>query len=380
MARKKFGKKFKKFRKTGDVKELVPPKVAEKAAELSPLPGAPQVPSLEGVPQITTENIGQHREQVLKGARKYIYPLRHSKRTIVAITISVIVTAIIGLFVSCYFALYKFYQYNTFLYRVTQVVSFPIAKAGGHYVEYENYLFELRHFVHYYEHQWQRNFAGSDRDQLLLFRKQALQNVVDYAYVKQLAGQYHVSVSNKEVNLRLDEVRNQNRLGNNNKVFADVLRDYWGWSINDFKRSLKQEILAQKVSAKLDNAATLKATNVVSQAKAGADFASLAKKYSADPAAKDSGGDYGFAIAKTNPNVPPEVVDALFKLKKGEVSDIILASPVLAGQGPTLQIVKLTGKSGDTVTAQHIVIKLQDPGVYIKGLKSKRPPHYYVHF
>jgi hypothetical protein len=379
MAKKRF-KRIKRFKKTKDVKELVPAHVVEKATELSPLPGTPVVPSLEGVPQITTENIGEHREQVLKGARKYIYPLRHSKRTIVAITISVIVTAIIGLFVYCYFALYKFYQYNTFLYRVTQVVSFPVAKAGKNYVDYENYLFELRHYVHYYENQQQRNFDGSDRDQLLRFRQQALQKVTDYAYIKQVANKYGVSVSNKEVNLRLDEVRNQNRLGNNNKVFADVLRDYWGWSINDFKRSLKQEILAQKVAAKLDNIANQRAAIIVSKAKSGADFSALAKKYSSDKSAKDNGGDYGFAIKKTNPNVSPEVVQALFSLKPGEVSDIILASPVLAGQGPTMQIVKLTGKSGDSVTAQHIVVNIKDPGIYVKTLRSQNPPHYYVHF
>jgi parvulin-like peptidyl-prolyl isomerase len=380
MAKKPFKRRLKKFRKTGDVTELVPARVVEKATELSPLPGTPHAPSLEGVPQITNENIGEHREQVLKGARKYIYPLRHSKRTIVAITISVIIGALIGLFIYCYFALYKFYQYNTFLYRVTQVVSFPVAKAGNRYVEYENYLFELRHYVHYYENQQQRNFAGTDRDQLLNFRKQALQKVIEEAYIKQLANKYGVLVSNKEVNARLDEVRNQNRLGNNNKVFADVLRDYWGWSINDFKRSLKQEILAQKVAAKLDGAASQKATAILAKAKAGDDFSELAKKYSEDPAAKETGGDYGFGINRTNPNVPPEVVQTLFSLKKGEVSDIILASPVLAGQGPSLQIVKLSGKSGDTVTAQYIVVHIKDANNYIKDLKSNNPPHYYVHF
>jgi hypothetical protein len=96
-------------------------------------------------------------------------------------------------------------------------------------------------------------------------------------------------------------------------VFADVLRDYWGWSINDFKRSLKQEILAEKVSAKLDNADTQRATSILAQAKSGTDFATLAKQASDDPAAKDNGGDYGFAITRTNPNVPPEVVNDLFK-------------------------------------------------------------------
>jgi hypothetical protein len=380
MARAKRFRRLKKFKKTKDVKELVPAKVAEKAAELNPLPTTPVQPSLENVPQITSETIAEHREEVLRGARKYIYPLRHSKRKFVAITITVMVAAIIGLFIYCYFALYKYYQYNTFLYRVTQVVPFPVAKAGSKYVAYENYLFELRHYVHYYENQLQRNFNGADRDQLLVFRKQALENVTDDAYIKQLAGQYHVSVSDKEINARLAEVRSQNRLGGNNKVFADVLRDYWGWSINDFKRSLKQEILEEKVAAKLDNADSQKAAAVLAQAQAGADFGELAKQHSSDPTAKQNGGDYGFAITKTNPNVPPEVIQALFQLKPGQLSDLILASPVLAGQPPSLQIVKLTEVNGDSVTAQHIVINLKDPSVYVKDLKSKKPPHSYVHF
>jgi hypothetical protein len=368
-------------RKARNVKELVPTAVAEKVAEHNPLtPSAPEPLSLANIPQITTENIGEHREQVLKGARKFIYPLAHSKRTIVAVTLSVIVAAIIGLFTYCSLALYKFYQSNTFLYRVTQVVPFPIAKAGGHYVTYENYLFELRHYVHYYESQQQANFAGADHQQLLLFRKQALQNVINDAYIKQLASKNHVSVSDKEVNSRFDEVRNQNRLGGNNKVFADVLHDYWGWTINDFKRSLKQEILAEKVAAKLDSADNQRAQSIIAQLDNGADFAALAKTASDDPSAKDNSGDYGFPINKTNPNVPPEVVDVLFGLKPGQISNVVLASPVLAGQGPTLQIVKLTGINGDSVTAQHIVVYLKDPSVYIKQLQAQKPSHSYVHF
>jgi hypothetical protein len=382
MVRKKLHKKLKPFKKKAqNVRDMVPAAVTERAAELNPLnPTLPDQPSLDDVPRITNENISEHREQVLKGARKYIYPLRHSTRTIVAVTLTVIVAAIVALFIYCSLALYRYYEYNTFLYRVTQVIPFPIAKADGRYVNYENYLFELRHYVHYYESQQQRNFAGADHEQLVVFRKQALQKVTDDAYVKDVAAKNHVSVSDKEVSARLNEVREQNRLGGNNKVFADILRDYWGWSINDFKRSLKQEILAEKVSAKLDIADSQRAQSVLAQARAGADFGALAKQSSDDPAAKATGGDYGFAINKTNPNVPPEVVDQLFQLKTGQVSGLILASPVLAGQGSSLQIVKLTGISGDTVTAQHIVINLKDASAYIKQLRIAKPPHPYVHF
>lgn len=358
----------------------MPEVVAERAASLNPLNKTDDSPSLDNVPKITTENIGEHREQVLKGARKYIYPLAHSKRRIITITASVMVAAVIALFVYCFLGLYRYYQYNTFLYRVTQVVPFPIAKAGGHYVSYENYFFELRHYVHYYESQQQRNFAGADHQQLVAFRKQALDNVINDAYVKQLASQNRVGVSNKDVNDRLAEVRNQNRLGGNNKVFEDVLRSYWGWSINDFKRSLKQEILTEKVVAKLDTTANQKANDALAQLKAGADFATIAKQVSDDPSAKTNGGDYGFSITKTNPNLPPSVVNALYDMKLNQLSDIILASPVLANQGPSFQIVKLTGISGDNLTAEHIVFNLNDISGNIKSLRAQKPTHQYVHF
>jgi hypothetical protein len=369
--------KLKRFKKT---KGIVPEVVAEKAANLNPLSRPDSPAALEDVPKITTENIGEHREEVLKGARKYIYPLAHSKRRIITVTVSVMVTAVVALLVYCSLALYKFYQYNTFVYRVTQVVPFPIARAGGHFVDYENYLFELRHYVHYYQQQQQRDFAGADHGQLVQFRKQALTNVINDAYIKQLAGRNHVSVSNKEVNQRLAEVRAQNRLGGNDKVFEDVLHSYWGWSINDFKLSLKQEILAEKVNAALDTAANARAKETLHQLAAGSDFTALAKAVSEDPSAKSNGGDYGASFNKTNPNIPPEVIDALFSMKTGQHSGIILASPVLSNQGPSLQIVKLTGVKGDSVTAQHIVFNLQDISTWVKPLKAQKPSHNYVHF
>lgn len=361
-------------------KSAIPEVMSGAADSLKPIDTAAEEPvNLDDVPKITTENIGEHREEVLKGARKYIYPLAHSKHRIITVTVSVMVVAVIGLLIYCSLALYKFYQYNTFIYRVSQVVPFPIAKAGGHYVDYENYLFELRHYVHYYESQQQRNFAGADKQQLVQFRKDALQNVINAAYIKQLAAEHHISVSNKEVDLRLNEVKAQNRLGSDSKVFADVLRSYWGWSINDFKRSLKQQILSEKVAAALDSTANQKATGIAAQAKTGADFAALAKQTSDDPTAKDNGGDYGFPITKTNPNLPPEVVTQLFNMKAGETSSIILASPVLATQGPTLQIVKVTGISGNTLTAQHIVVNLKDISGDIAKLKKQKPSTTYIH-
>jgi hypothetical protein len=369
-----------RFRKVKRVKELIPDSIAEKALTLNPLTPPDQPAAPEQVPRITNENITEHREDVLKGARKYIYPLQHSKHRIVTVTLSLAAVTAVAFLIYCSMALYHFYQYNTFLYRVTQVVPFPVAKADGNYVSYENYLFELRHYIHYYQSQQQLNFNSSDKQQLYRFRQQALGTVLDQTYTKIIARQNGVSVSGKEVDARIAEVRNQNRLGTNTKVFADVLRDYWGWSISDFKRTLKQEILSEKVAAKLDKAANQRAQAALVQIKGGADFAEVAKATSDDPAAKASGGDFGLGITKTNPNVSPEIIDAMFKLKAGETSGIILASPVISGAPPSLQIVKVTQNDGKSVSGQHIVFNLKPTQVYINELKAKNPPHLYVKF
>lgn len=365
-------KKIKRKIKKTKVRDLVPEGVVEKATNLV-APPPPEPLSLNDVPQITNETIAAHREEVLKGARKYIYPLAHSKQRIVSITIGIVSSAIVALLIYCGVALYHYYQYNTFLYRITQVVPFPIAHLDGKFVSYESYMFELRHYVHYYESQSHVDFSSPDaKQQLVQYRKQALQQVINDAYIKILASNNKVSVSDKEVSARISEVRNQNRLGGNNKVFADVLKDYWGWSTTDFKRSLKQQILAEKVVAKLDTADTKRANDVLAQLKGGADFTTLAKKVSDDPNAKNTGGDFGYAITENNPNIPPQVIDALFNLKPGQISGLV-------NTGSTLEIVKLNKKSGDSVTAWHIVFNLKNISTYLNPLKTKYPVKTYVH-
>jgi parvulin-like peptidyl-prolyl isomerase len=354
------------------VKDLVPDNVSE----LNPLAKKQEEESnLENVPRITNETIAVHREQVLKGARKYIYPLQHSKHRIIVLTSVILSVTIIGFMAYSAVALYKLNQYNAFLYRVTQVIPFPVARAGSNFISYENYLFDLRRYVHYAETQQSQNITTvSDKQNLVAqARKQSLDDVTNKAYIKILAHQNKVGVSDKEVNERIVELKDQNRLGSNDKVFADVLRDYWGWSISDFKRSLKDQILSEKVVAKLDTDASKKANAALAQIKGGADFATTAAAVSEDPAAKTTSGDYGFSISKVNPNVPPQVVDVLFKLKPGQISDIINA-------GTTLEIVKLDQSTGNSVTAHHISFKLKNASEFTKDLKKQKPVHNYIKF
>jgi hypothetical protein len=326
----------------------------------------------ENAPRITNETVAAHREEVLSSARKYILPLQHSKRQIVMITSTLFVVGVVVFFTYCTLALYKFHSTSTFLYRVTQVLPFPVANAGGHFVAYENYLFELRRYTHYYETQQKTDFNDAkNKDQLTAFRELALDKVVNDAYVKQLAQTNKVSVSNKEVDAEIELVRTQNRLGGSDKVFEDVLKDYWGWSAADFRRSLRTEMLAQKVAAKLDTTASAKANKALAELKAGADFAATAKRYSDDIDTKDRGGEFGYPIERTDRNLNAHVTDALFKLKPGQFSDVVQA-------GDHLEIVRVIEVNGSKVRAAHVAINYQDLTKPINDLKEKHKAKVYI--
>lgn len=317
------------------------------------------------VPRITNETVAEHREEVLKSARKYIYPLQHSKHRIVLISSGLFIVAIIAFFAYCTLALYRFQSSSTFLYRVTQVIPFPVARTGGEFISYENYLFELRHYTHYYETQLKVNFENDkDREQLNQFKKRALEKIINDAYVKQLAAELGVSVSDREVEDQITIVRNQNRLGSTEKVFEDVIKDYWGWSVNDFKRSLKNTLLAQKVVAKLDTEANNKAAAALAELKAGVDFAEVAKKYSDDPS-KDNGGEIGFPVDKASKQISAQATDALFALQPGQHTEIV-------NTGYTLEILKNIETNGDKIRAARIVINFKPIDEFVNDRKEKQ--------
>jgi len=62
------------------------------------------------------------------------------------------------------------------------------------------------------------------------------------------------------------------------------------------------------------------AEDVLAQAKKGANFEELAKKYSEDPGTKDKGGDLGWSVRG---QFVPEFEKAAFSLPKGAISDLI---------------------------------------------------------
>ncbi len=330
------------------------------------------LPPKESMPRITNETVAAHREEVLSSARKYIYPLQHSKHRIVIISLALFIVMIVGFFTYSTLALYRYQSSSTFVYRVTQVIPFPIARTGGRFIAYENYLFELRHYMHYYENQQELDFdTEAGQKQLAEYKRRALEKVVNDAYIKQLAEQSNVSVSNQEVEDQLKVVRAQNRLGNNENVFEDVLKNFWGWSVDDFQRSLRQQLLTQKALATLDAETNERARVALQELQSGADFAETAKKYSDDPATKEAGGEFPAPVGRSSPELTAQTTEALFALQAGQISGLI-------NIGYALEIVKTIEKTPDRVRGAHILFNFKDINTYINDLKEQQKARTYI--
>ncbi len=326
----------------------------------------------KAVPRITNTTVPEHREEVLSSARKFIYPLQHSKHKIVLISISIFIITIISFFTFSTISLYKLQSTSTFMYKVTQIIPFPIARVGSNFVAYENYLFELRRYQHYYETQQKLDFnTESGQQQLKEFKKRALDKVINYAYIKDIAAEKNIKVSNQEIEDQIKLLQEQNRLGNGDKVFEDVLQDYFGWSREDFKRYLGQELLTQKVVASLDTETQAKAKSAYAELQKGKNFGAVAKKYSDDQASKNNGGELGFTVTRTNRDLTPIATDTLFQLKPGKISKVI-------NTGYSLEIFKLIEKKGDTVKGAHILLNFKDISAYTNDLKEKKPSRAYI--
>lgn len=326
--------------------------------------------AFENIPRITNETVAEHREDVLKGARKYKYPLQHSKHRIVIISTALLIVAVVGFFAYSALALYKFQSTSSFTYRITQVLPFPIARAGGHFVAYENYLFEMRRYKHYYQTQQQVDFSSkSGKGQLASYKSVAMDQVLQAAYVKQLAAKNHISISGADVTNELDALQAQNQ--SSNQELADVTSKFFGWTLDDLKREISQELLAQKVAAKLDTATQSRAAGVLTQLQGGADFSTIAKAQS-DAGDKVNGGQYSdVTISPASTDVPPAVVRELQHMQIGQVSGVIEA-------GNTLEIVKLLSLNGGKIQAAHISFNLTPVSKYVAQYEKTHPKHVYI--
>ena len=315
--------------------------------------------------RITDETIARHREEVLSGARRFVYPLKHSKHKIAIISTVIVVLIFLVFTVYSWFLLYRQQSIGDFAYRISQIIPFPAAKVDGDYMRFEEYLFELRHNVYFLTNQENVDFTTEEgRARLEVLKRQAMDRAINKVIIRKLAKERDLLVQPQEIEEQIDLIRSQGGVGEDSQTLEDTLKDFYGWRLNDLKRVIKDQILKQKLVPLLDEKTKQRAQQVLEDIKNGEPFEQAAKKFSQDEFTKNNGGELGF-IFRSNTDIPPQLVERAFSLAEGEVAPELVES--LFGY----HIVKtIKYRSDDEALIAHILFKFDDIDKKIDKIKQ----------
>lgn len=190
-------------------------------------------------------------------------------------------------------------------------------------------------------------------------RKEILDRMIDEKLLEQQAAEFKLEVSSEEVDRSIEQVKQINRLSD--AELAQQLQQY-GMSMAAYRKRIKGDLRRHKVISaavgskvsvseadvqayyekhyragtntevrashvfvaipeNADNATVLErekhARAILARAKAGEDFAKLAKELSDDPATRNDGGDLGFFGKEMG--LPRPVEELVFSMKVGDV-------------------------------------------------------------
>lgn len=324
--------------------------------------------------EIDARRLRQYRQAIIRSGDKYRSSVIITPRRLVSLSLLVLALALAGLVAYVSVRAYRHQAYSPFMVSVTRVVPVPAARVGLTFVSYHDYLKELRRYTHYFEVQQGLDLTDPANSNILQDLKQrALRHVVNQVYIDKLAAEHQIRVSDEEIEAEFDLLRRQNKLGASEAEAAAVLGKFFGLSIDDYLERIKDELLKQKVVAKLDGRqARERAEDVRRQAAAGADFAALARDHSDDPVSAAIGGEYGFWLDLGEQNETPAVLAAVFETDVGQVSSIIQT-------GYRLEVIKvLEENSAGQRRAAHISFYFSSDVEILKDIRDEQPAVYYL--
>jgi peptidyl-prolyl cis-trans isomerase D len=148
------------------------------------------------------------------------------------------------------------------------------------------------------------------------------------------------------------------------EVTDDDLRRYYREHRDEFKRpavAYTSYVELVKVPDAADTAAALARVRALrAEIAAGADFAAVASRESADSASRVQGGDLG---ERNRGDFVPEFEQAALALRPGQVSE-----PVLSSFG--YHLIKLESRTGDRFRARHILVAIELQGEHLERVDA----------
>lgn len=304
-------------------------------------------PEQESASRITNETVAEHREQILAGGRKFKYPVQYSKHKLVINSVLIVLVSVVILSALIWWQLYPAQNTSKFMYRITQLLPLPVAQVDGEYVRYSDYLKRYRSSVHFLEKQFNLNTGTTDGERQVAFIKRDELNRVEYdAYVRKLAREAGVSISEKEVDGFIQKDLDATKISLE-AYERSVLGAFYDLTLNEYRENVRMQLLTRKVSFTIDAAAKAKAEHIMAELGKGSDFTALAKVESDDEATKPSGGDVG-SIPRTNVD-PDGVIATVSALEPGGVTALLTGAD-------GYYVAKLVAKNDSTV--QYQIIKI----------------------
>lgn len=210
---------------------------------------------------------------------------------------------------------------------------------------------ELDKQVEQLKQQYPQMFEGADGEgRLLDFKQRLLDNLINQKLLEQAAKDKKIQISDEEIDKQIKQLRAGFK---DEEQFQAALKSA-GMTLESLKKQVREQLLTQKIIESLAQNAQIaekdmksyydknkaqfeqkaakrashilfkpedksQAEEVLSQVRAGGNFAELAKKYSVDTATASKGGDLGW------PTTAPiaELEAALAKLGKGDTSGLV---------------------------------------------------------
>jgi len=329
-------------------------KVATTSAKITDkLPKKLKRSKKENLPaRITNDTVNEHRKKILADGHKFKYPFQYSKHKIIINTVIVVIITTLSFGGWLWFMLYNKQATGDFFYNATKILSLPVANVDGQNVSYADYLRRTRSAIFYKETQEKVDFTTEDGlRELDYLKREELNKAERAAYATKIAKSKNITVSDKELDAAVDS---NLKTANGETMTIDdyenhVLKRYFGWTMNDYRAELKNQLLERKVSFEVDAVAKDKIAKIKAQLQDGDDFATVVREMSDDEITRETGGNI---IAQLEDSDLNGLTAAARELKEGEISSII--------QGVDgYYIVKLDSKADDITKYSIIKVALK---------------------
>ncbi len=304
--------------------------------------------------RITTDTIAEHREKILAGGRRFKYPVQYARHKLVFNAIIVSVAALIALLGLGYWQLYGAQNSSDFMYRVTRVVPLPVAVIDGEQVRYSDYLLKYRGSIHYLREIEGVNFSTEDgKRQSDFVKNEELNDTIADAYALKLARELDLSVSDAELEQVLRQQRVSGQSEQSEAAYYTTIRDYYGWSADEYRDITRTKLLRQKVAYAVDDMASALSARVADAVRNGStDLRALAESLNAE-----APGTVVYAAPGLLPrgNQDGGLSAAAAALEVGQISEAIRSST-----GDGYYFVKLLDGNSSQVSYEYIRVPLTE--------------------